>query len=99
MKSRPFAIKKGLVLIEDACQALGATFNNKALGTFGHAGCFSFDAVKTITCGEGGGLVTHDGEIYKRAHAYADHGHDHIGDDRGAGGPFDPGIPTTESAN
>ncbi len=75
--------KKGLVLIEDACQALGATFNNKALGTFGHAGCFSFDAVKTITCGEGGGLVTHDGEIYKRAHAYADHGHDHIGDDRG----------------
>ena len=46
--------EKGLILIEDACQAVGATFNGKALGTFGHMGCFSFDPVKTITCGEGG---------------------------------------------
>ncbi|MDH3567350.1 MAG: aminotransferase class I/II-fold pyridoxal phosphate-dependent enzyme, partial [Desulfobacteraceae bacterium] len=50
--------QKGLVLIEDACQALGATFKGKALGTFGHMGCFSFDSVKTITCGEGGAVVT-----------------------------------------
>ncbi len=46
-------------------------------------GCFSFDAVKTVTCGEGGGIVTDDKGLYIKADAYADHGHDHVGDDRG----------------
>ncbi|MBW2711854.1 MAG: DegT/DnrJ/EryC1/StrS family aminotransferase, partial [Deltaproteobacteria bacterium] len=75
--------QKGLILIEDACQALGATFNGKALGTFGNMGCFSFDPVKTITCGEGGAVVTDHKELYTLADAFADHGHDHIGNDRG----------------
>lgn len=74
---------KGLVLIEDACQAVGGMFQGKALGTFGRMGCFSFDAVKTITCGEGGGVVTNDPALYTLADAYADHGHDHVGNDRG----------------
>lgn len=78
--------RKGLVLIEDACQALGGSYNEKALGTFGSMGCFSFDYVKTITCGEGGGVVTDDKELYVKADAYADHGHDHIGTDRGLEG-------------
>ncbi|MFP4445586.1 MAG: DegT/DnrJ/EryC1/StrS family aminotransferase [Desulfosudaceae bacterium] len=78
-----FCEKKGLILMEDACQALGATFQGKYLGTFGRAGCFSFDPVKTITCGEGGAVVTDDKEVYVRADAFADHGHDHIGADRG----------------
>jgi 8-amino-3,8-dideoxy-alpha-D-manno-octulosonate transaminase len=78
-----FCDQKGLVLIEDACQSLGATFNGKSVGTFGQAGCFSFDPVKTITCGEGGAVVTDIKEIYTLADAYADHGHDHIGNDRG----------------
>jgi len=78
--------QKGLVLIEDACQSLGATFNGKALGTFGQMGCFSFDPVKTITCGEGGAVVTDNKTLYTLADAYADHGHDHIGDDRGKEG-------------
>lgn len=73
----------GLTLIEDACQSLGATFQGKSLGSFGQAGCFSFDPVKTVTCGEGGAVVTNDPEVYQRAHQYADHGHDHIGNDRG----------------
>ena len=76
--------QKGLILIEDTCQSVGATYRGKALGTFGQAGCFSFDPVKTITCGEAGAVVTADAERYKLMHAYADHGHDHIGDDRGA---------------
>ncbi len=76
--------KKGLLLIEDACQSVGGTFQGKALGTFGRMGCFSFDPVKTITCGEGGAVITDDPKLYDTAHAYADHGHDHIGDDRGA---------------
>ena len=76
--------RNGLILIEDTCQSIGATYQDKALGTFGQAGCFSFDPVKTITCGEGGATVTDDTERYGRMHAWADHGHDHIGSDRGA---------------
>lgn len=77
--------KKGVVLIEDACQSIGASFQGRSLGTFGLAGCFSFDAVKTITCGEGGGIITNSKEIYSRTDQYSDHGHDHLGGpDRGA---------------
>ena len=75
--------EKNLVLIEDACQSLGASHKGKYAGTFGHAGCFSFDPVKTVTCGEGGAVITSDQKIYFQAQAYADHGHDHIGPDRG----------------
>jgi len=78
--------QKGLILIEDACQAIGATFEGKALGTFGQMGCFSYDSVKTITCGEGGAVVTDDKSLYTTADAFADHGHDHIGNDRGLEG-------------
>ena len=76
--------RKGLILLEDACQSVGASFRGRALGSFGKAGCFSFDPVKTITCGEGGAIVTDDRDVYTAADAYADHGHDHIGSDRGA---------------
>ncbi|MFO7963815.1 MAG: DegT/DnrJ/EryC1/StrS family aminotransferase [Desulfobacterales bacterium] len=78
--------KKGLVLIEDACQAFGGTYKGKSLGTFGSMGCFSFDAVKTITCGEGGAVVTDDQQLYTTADCFADHGHDHVGTDRGLEG-------------
>ncbi len=78
--------RRGLVLIEDACQAVGGRFRGKALGSFGQMGCFSFDPVKTITCGEGGGVVTNDATLYETAHAFADHGHDHLGSDRGLEG-------------
>jgi 8-amino-3,8-dideoxy-alpha-D-manno-octulosonate transaminase len=83
---RDFCEKKGLILMEDACQALGGAFHGKSLGTFGKVGCFSFDPVKTVTCGEGGCIVTDDPKIYEIADAYADHGHDHVGSDRGAEG-------------
>ena len=78
--------EKGLVLIEDACQAVGGSFQGKALGSFGNMGCFSFDPVKTITCGEGGAVITDDEALYIKADAYSDHGHDHIGNDRGLEG-------------
>ena len=81
-----FCRENDLVLIEDACQALGATYRGKALGTFGQMGCFSFDPVKTVTCGEGGAVVTDQERLYRAADAYADHGHDHIGSDRGKEG-------------
>jgi 8-amino-3,8-dideoxy-alpha-D-manno-octulosonate transaminase len=76
--------RKGLLLIEDVAQAVGAGFRGKPLGTFGKAGCFSFDYVKTITCGEGGAVVTGDAELHDLVQAFTDHGHDHKGKDRGA---------------
>ena len=83
---KAFCDRKGLVLIEDACQAVGGTCRGKSLGTFGSMGCFSFDPVKTVTCGEGGAVVTDDDLLYTRADSYADHGHDHVGNDRGLEG-------------
>lgn len=73
-----------LIFVEDACQAIGGTYKNKPLGSIADVGCFSFDFVKTITCGEGGAVVTNNLEYYRHADHYSDHGHDHIGNDRGA---------------
>ncbi|MEP2236887.1 MAG: DegT/DnrJ/EryC1/StrS family aminotransferase [Maribacter sp.] len=76
--------KHNLLLLEDACQAIGGSFEGKPLGSYGDLGCFSFDYVKTITCGEGGAIIT-DNEQYKiNADHYSDHGHDHVGNNRGA---------------
>lgn len=76
--------KHNLLLLEDACQALGGTYKGKALGSIGDLGCFSFDFVKTITCGEGGAIITNNKDYYVNSDQYQDHGHDHIGNDRGA---------------
>ncbi|NGX84786.1 DegT/DnrJ/EryC1/StrS family aminotransferase [Aequorivita sp. KMM 9714] len=76
--------KHNLILLEDACQALGGTYEGKPLGSYGDLGCFSFDYVKTITCGEGGAIITNNKEYAKNADHYQDHGHDHVGSDRGA---------------
>lgn len=76
--------KHNLILLEDACQALGGTYEGKPLGSYGDLGCFSFDYVKTITCGEGGGIITNSEKYSINADQYQDHGHDHFGNDRGA---------------
>lgn len=73
-----------LLLLEDACQSIGGTYKGQRLGTIGHAGTFSFDYVKTITCGEGGVVMTNDADVYEKCDGYTDHGHDHKGVDRGA---------------
>lgn len=73
-----------LIFVEDACQAIGGTFNGKPLGSIADVGCFSFDFVKTITCGEGGAVITNNKGYYTNADHYSDHGHDHVGNDRGA---------------
>jgi 8-amino-3,8-dideoxy-alpha-D-manno-octulosonate transaminase len=54
------------------------------VGTIGDAGTFSFDFVKTITCGEGGAVLTNKEDVYTKCDGYTDHGHDHKGADRGA---------------
>ncbi len=83
-KVRAVCDKHNIILMEDACQATGATYQGRALGTWGQVGTFSFDSVKTVSCGEGGAVITNDTAIYDAAHQYSDHGHDHIGSDRGA---------------
>ena len=73
-----------LILVEDACQAMGATYKGKPVGSIGDVGCFSFDFVKTMTCGEGGAVSTNNKDYFLKADHFSDHGHDHIGSDRGA---------------
>jgi dTDP-4-amino-4,6-dideoxygalactose transaminase len=62
-----------LALIEDACQAHGATFDAKQVGTFG-TGCFSFYATKNMTCGEGGIVTTSDPQLADRLRLLRSHG-------------------------
>jgi len=66
-----------LLLLEDACQSIGASYKGKMVGTIGDAGTFSFDFVKTITCGEGGAVMTNSEDVYIKCDGYTDHGHDH----------------------
>ncbi|MCX5879603.1 MAG: DegT/DnrJ/EryC1/StrS family aminotransferase [Deltaproteobacteria bacterium] len=71
------ADQHGIPVIEDTAQSCGGRLHGKALGSFGKMGCFSFDAVKTVTAGEGGMVITHDRDLYTKAAEYHDHGHDH----------------------
>jgi len=63
---RDFCKNYDIVLIEDACQALGSKYQGKYLGTFGDFGCFSLNFWKIITTGEGGFVVTHNQEDYEK---------------------------------
>jgi 8-amino-3,8-dideoxy-alpha-D-manno-octulosonate transaminase len=71
------ATKQGIPVIEDTAQAAGGRIKGKHLGSFGTCGTFSFDAVKTITTGEGGMIITDDVELWRAMSEYQDHGHDH----------------------
>jgi len=59
--------KKNLIVLEDACQAAGGLYKNRALGTLGDMGVFSFNYYKIIAAGEGGALVTNSRELYEQA--------------------------------
>jgi perosamine synthetase len=49
-----------LIIIEDAAHAFGSCYKGRPIGSFGHVTCFSFDPIKNVTCGEGGGIVFQD---------------------------------------
>lgn len=72
-----------LILVEDAGQAFAASYKGTATGLFGKAGAYSFDFFKIATAGEGGIFVTNDEKTYQLADNFCDHGHDHIGNNRG----------------
>ena len=65
--------KYNLMIIEDACQSLGAEFENKKVGSYG-AGCFSFYPTKNITTGEGGMVCTDNENLYEKLLLIRNHG-------------------------
>lgn len=67
------AEKHHLAIIEDACQAVGATYQNKAAGSFG-TGCFSLYATKNVMSGEGGMITTNDEAIAEICRLLRNHG-------------------------
>jgi dTDP-4-amino-4,6-dideoxygalactose transaminase len=67
------ADRHNLVIIEDACQAVGATYKAKAAGSFG-TGCFSLYATKNIMAGEGGMITTNDDQLARRCKMIRNHG-------------------------
>ncbi|GLU53389.1 DegT/DnrJ/EryC1/StrS family aminotransferase [Dyadobacter frigoris] len=71
------AKKHNLIVIEDACQAHLAEVNNQKVGTFGHAGCFSFQNSKNLPIGEGGAIVSNDEKFMDRCYSYHNLGTPH----------------------
>jgi 8-amino-3,8-dideoxy-alpha-D-manno-octulosonate transaminase len=67
-----FAKNKKLMVVEDCAQGLGAHIGGKKIGTFGDAGCFSFNVDKIISCGEGGAVVVNDEALYQKAMMFHD---------------------------
>lgn len=85
-KIMDIAKRHNLRVIEDACQAIGAEYKGKKVGSFGDFGCFSFYPTKNLgTMGDGGMLTTNDENLKNRAVALRNHGgavryyHDEIG--------------------
>ena len=72
---KELAGEKGIFLLEDACQAHGASFKGKMVGSIGDAGAFSFNPVKNMTiAGDGGMVTTNDEKIAKKVRMLADSG-------------------------
>ena len=66
------AERRGLFVLEDACQGVGGGYEGRKMGSIGHAGAFSFNYFKNMTCGEGGGIATGDDRVAERARCAID---------------------------
>ncbi|RIH64574.1 DegT/DnrJ/EryC1/StrS family aminotransferase [Mariniphaga sediminis] len=73
-KIMSIAKKHDLLVVEDACQAWLAEVNHKKVGTFGNAGCFSFQNSKNLPMGEGGAIVSDDDEFMDRCYSFHNYG-------------------------
>ncbi|MCE5345153.1 MAG: DegT/DnrJ/EryC1/StrS family aminotransferase [Bacteroidales bacterium] len=74
IKIMAIAKKHNLLVVEDACQAWLAEIDHKKVGTFGNAGCFSFQNSKNIPMGEGGAIVSDDEAFMDRCYSYHNYG-------------------------
>ena len=68
------AKRHNLIVIEDACQAWLAEINHKKVGTFGNAGCFSFQNSKNMAIGEGGAIISDDDDFMDRCYSFHNYG-------------------------
>lgn len=66
--------RRNIPVVEDACQAHLAEWRKRRVGSLGAAGCFSFQASKNLTSGEGGALITSDADLYERAWSFHNNG-------------------------
>ncbi len=69
------ARKHNLLVLEDSCQAAGASYKGKKIGTIGNIGAFSLNIFKTINSGDGGFVITNDETLYETAFGIHDQGH------------------------
>jgi dTDP-4-amino-4,6-dideoxygalactose transaminase len=68
------AARHNVPVLEDACQAHLAEWRGRKVGTFGQAGCFSFQASKNLNSGEGGAILTNDEELRERCYTFHNNG-------------------------
>lgn len=73
-KARAAFNERSILVIEDACQAIGASYNNRVAGGLGDVGAFSMYATKNLMTGEGGMVTTDDDEIAKATKRFRQHG-------------------------
>ena len=66
--------EKGIKLVEDGAHSIGTKYKGRKVGSIADVTTFSFHPVKTVTCGEGGAIMTNDDEIAKRLYLYRSHG-------------------------
>jgi perosamine synthetase len=68
------AARRNLVIVEDASHSIGGRLDGRPVGSLAHMTIFSFHPVKTITCGEGGAILTDDATLAQRARDFRNHG-------------------------
>jgi len=73
--------RRGVPVLEDACQAHLAEWRGRKLGTLGSLGCFSFQASKNLASGEGGAVLTDDDALAARCYSFHDHSRTRPGSD------------------
>lgn len=78
---RELCEQKGLLLIEDNAESMGAEIGGRKAGTIGHAGMLSFCQNKIITTGEGGAIITDDRDTYEKLRLIRSHGREETQED------------------
>jgi len=68
------ADRHGLVLLDDACHAIGGSYKDRPVGSLAALNTFSFHSVKHVAMGEGGAITTGDGELARRMRLFRNHG-------------------------